>query len=93
MEDVEFRQKLQRYKDTVYRIAYTYLRNQADAEDVSQDTFLKLYLREVPFPDDGAGRGECGLNPAASRRFRFEFPKNHFSSVSAPSSFYAQNIS
>ena len=54
MEDVEFRQKLQRYKDTVYRIAYTYLRNQADAEDVSQDTFLKLYLREVPFPDDGA---------------------------------------
>ncbi len=39
MEDVEFRQKLQRYKDTVYRIAYTYLRNQADAEDVSQDTF------------------------------------------------------
>ena len=71
MEDVEFRQKLQRYKDTVYRIAYTYLRNQADAEDVSQDTFLKLYLREVPFPDDGAGLGEYGLTPAASRRFRF----------------------
>ena len=46
-----------------------------------------------PFPDDGAGLGEYRLTPAASRRFRFEFPKNHFSSVSALSSFYAQNIS
>ena len=38
-----FQQKLQQYKDMVYRIAYTYLRNTADAEDVSQETFLRQH--------------------------------------------------
>ena len=36
MDKSTFQQKLQQYKDMVYRIAYTYLRNTADAEDVSQ---------------------------------------------------------
>ena len=44
MDKSTFQQKLQQYKDMVYRIAYTYLRNTADAEDVSQETFLKFYL-------------------------------------------------
>ena len=43
MDKSTFQQKLQQYKDMVYRIAYTYLRNTADAEDVSQETFLKFY--------------------------------------------------
>ena len=34
MDKSTFQQKLQQYKDMVYRIAYTYLRNQADAEDI-----------------------------------------------------------
>ena len=31
MDKSTFQQKLQQYKDMVYRIAYTYLRNTADA--------------------------------------------------------------
>ena len=54
MDEDVFRGKLKQYKDTVYRIAFTYLRNQADAEDVAQETFLKFYLREKPFPDVGS---------------------------------------
>lgn len=53
MERIEFSHKLKQYKDTVYRIAYTYLQNRADAEDVAQETFLKLYLRKDSFPDEG----------------------------------------
>lgn len=53
MEEMQFQGKLKQYKDTVYRIAYTYLQNKSDAEDVAQETFLKLYLREEPFPDEG----------------------------------------
>ena len=34
METSLFQKKLTQYKDMVYRIAYTYLRNQADAEDI-----------------------------------------------------------
>lgn len=47
----DFGDALSLYKDMVYRIAYTYLRNKSDAEDISQEVFLKLYLREEPFKD------------------------------------------
>ena len=53
MDKSTFQQKLQQYKDMVYRIAYTYLRNTADAEDVSQETFLKFYQLSKPFTDTG----------------------------------------
>ena len=62
MDKSTFQQKLQQYKDMVYRIAYTYLRNTADAEDVSQETFLKFYQLSKPFTDAGlekAVRSDC----------------------------------
>ena len=53
MDEDVFRGKLKQYKDTVYRIAFTYLRNQADAEDVAQETFLKFYLQRNGGADSG----------------------------------------
>lgn len=53
MEKALFQQKLTQYKDMVYRVAFTYLRNTADAEDISQETFLKLYKQSMPFADEG----------------------------------------
>lgn len=52
MEKSLFQKKLTQYKDMVYRIAYTYLRNQADAEDIAQETFLKFtsYPSHFPMP-------------------------------------------
>ena len=44
------------YADLVLRVCYTYLRSTADAEDVCQDTLLKLLLREEPFRDTGHER-------------------------------------
>lgn len=39
-----------RHADTVYRIAYAFLKNRADAEDAVQNTFVKLLSkRAVPF--------------------------------------------
>ena len=38
-----FRQIVDRYKQTVYRIAYDMTGNRHDAEDVSQEVFLKAY--------------------------------------------------
>ena len=37
------------YADLVLRVCYTYLRSTADAEDVCQDTLIKLVCREEPF--------------------------------------------
>jgi RNA polymerase sigma factor (sigma-70 family) len=38
-----FRWLVERYKNYVFAVIYPILRNQADTEDASQETFLKLY--------------------------------------------------
>lgn len=43
MDKEEFIKKLLEYKDTVFRIAYSYTKNKSDAEDISQEVFLKFY--------------------------------------------------
>ena len=42
MTDTAFEEAVERYADMVFRLAYSYLRNRADAEDVMQETLLKL---------------------------------------------------
>ncbi|HJA29398.1 MAG TPA: sigma-70 family RNA polymerase sigma factor [Candidatus Olsenella pullicola] len=44
------------YADLVLRVCYTYLRSTADAEDVCQDTLVKLICHEEPFRDPGHER-------------------------------------
>ena len=44
------------YADLVLRVCYTYLRSTADAEDVCQDTLVKLLLHDEPFHDHGHER-------------------------------------
>ena len=38
-----FEAAVERYGDTVFRLAYSYLKYRADAEDVMQETLLRLY--------------------------------------------------
>ncbi len=49
-------QQLDRYiinfRGTVYRLAYSYLKNCEDAEDISQEAFLKLYTSTQSFAAD-----------------------------------------
>lgn len=45
----EFELKYDTYKDIVFRIAFTYLKNQAESEDVMQEVFLKLYTAAPDF--------------------------------------------
>ncbi len=44
------------YADLVLRVCYTYLHSTADAEDVCQDTLVKLICRDEPFRDSGHER-------------------------------------
>lgn len=43
---------IERYRDTVFRLAFTYLHNQADANDVTQDVFVKLIRSSHDFESD-----------------------------------------
>lgn len=47
MEEQAFRQAVEDHRDVVFRIALTYLRDRADADDVAQDVFLKLLKSEA----------------------------------------------
>lgn len=49
MEEQAFRQAVEDHRDVVFRIALTYLRDRADADDVAQDVFLKLLKSDAQF--------------------------------------------
>ena len=43
--DSGFEAAVEQYADMIFRLAFSYLRNRADAEDVMQETLLKLYTQ------------------------------------------------
>lgn len=42
---------IERYKNTVFRAAYSYLKNRPDAEDIFQEVFLQYFSRLLEFSD------------------------------------------
>lgn len=40
---------MEQYADMIFRLAYSYLKSRADAEDVMQETLLKLYTEQAVF--------------------------------------------
>ena len=48
----EFEKKYFLNKDMVYRIAFTYMKNAQESEDILQEVFLKLYMREGAFESE-----------------------------------------
>lgn len=43
---------IEEHRDMVFRVAYTYMRNRADADDVVQDVFVKLFNTKKEFDGD-----------------------------------------
>lgn len=52
MDEQRFRDAVECNRDMVFRVAYTYLRDAADADDVIQDVFYKLLTSEKSFETD-----------------------------------------
>ena len=52
MDNIIFCQKLEKYKNTVFRAAYSYCGNKSDAEDISQEVFLKFYTLDRVFQSE-----------------------------------------
>ena len=47
-----FARTAERYMDTIYRVAYGWLKNPDDANDVTQDVLIELYKTEKAFESD-----------------------------------------
>ena len=49
LSDVQFEALAARYIDTIYAVAFSALKNRADAEDVTQDVLIQLYKTDKEF--------------------------------------------
>lgn len=45
-------ENINKYKDMVYRLAFTYLKNSHDADDITQEVFLKYVTLDKTFQSD-----------------------------------------
>lgn len=52
MDNDKLTEYVGRFQATVYRVAYSYVKSPADAEDITQEVFLKLYRAEDKFVSD-----------------------------------------
>ena len=52
MSKEEFEKIAEKYMDTIYRVAYSWMKNQHDANDVTQIVILKLYKTTKSFESD-----------------------------------------
>lgn len=43
---------IRKYSDTVYRLAYSYVRNKSDADDIFQEVFLRLIKNNPTFENE-----------------------------------------
>ena len=56
MDTQEYERLANKYLDSIYRVAVNGCQNYADAEDVVQNTFVKLWERKETFDDEDYAR-------------------------------------
>lgn len=52
MDSGKLNSYIKKYHGTVFRTAYSYVKNHEDAEDIVQETFFRLYTAEKEFVSD-----------------------------------------
>jgi len=50
--DEQFTKYARKYMDTVFRVAFSYMKSRADADDVTQNALIKLYNAKTEFSGD-----------------------------------------
>ncbi|MGN0618653.1 MAG: RNA polymerase sigma factor [Ruminiclostridium sp.] len=73
MKEEKFTHYISLFQSTVFRVAYSYVKNRADAEDIMQEVFLLLYKSEENFAADENAKAWL-IRTAANRA------KNHLKS-------------
>lgn len=51
-DEIEFHAAVERWRDTVFRVTFNYLRSRSDADDATQDVFVTLYRSNKHFESD-----------------------------------------
>ncbi len=98
-DEALFTREVNAYKGTMYRLAFGYLQNRADAEDVVQNVLLKLYCSERRFESEEHVKrwlirvtvNECTSLYRVLRR-RPENIDDYIETLAAPSSRHAELV-
>ncbi len=53
LTDERFIYLADKYMDTVFRLAFSYMKSRADADDITQNVLLKLYQTDTCFESEG----------------------------------------
>ncbi len=56
MDEEKLREYIGLFHKSVYRLAYSYVRNEAEAEDICQEAFIRLYEHNGGFDSDNGCR-------------------------------------
>ena len=51
VEQSEMEQIYDKYHESVFRLAFAYCKNHADAEDITSEVFLKRFACKIPLSD------------------------------------------
>ena len=84
MNDAEMEQIYDKYSSAVYRAAFAYCKNSADAEDITQETFIKRFQSNVDFRDEKAEKAWLIKVAANKCRDMFRSPRYRFMYHSVP---------
>ena len=52
VDSSEFKRIVENYTDVVFRSALSFCKNMSDAEDITQNAFIKLLKSEIDFESD-----------------------------------------
>ena len=77
VQEIRIRKLLDTYGDSLFRLARTYLHNEADAQEIVQDTIIQLLRYDPDFPDSAKEKAWLMKTAANLSRNRIRFNKAH----------------
>ncbi|WP_298528996.1 RNA polymerase sigma factor [uncultured Ruminococcus sp.] len=84
MNNAEMEQIYDKFSGAVYRAAFAYCKNSADAEDITQEAFIKRFQSNIDFRDEKAEKAWLMKVTANRCRDMFRSPRYRFMYHSVP---------
>ena len=75
-EELRLRRILDLYGDSLFRLAYSYVRNEADAQEIVQDVLIQLLRYDPDFEDSDKEKGWLMKTAANLSRNKIRFNKS-----------------
>ena len=76
--DEQYTAYVRMYMDTVFRVAFNYLKSRSDADDITQNVLIKLYRANKTFENDAQAPYSGSQRANSSKGLGFILPSPCF---------------